>query len=318
MRTLLIEPQDQREHNPSYNDLRQALIWVLENIEAATHKVSASYSGSTNRKLPRLDLSPSGQQTSARAKRRHDSSGQGTERIIARLSPRSSYPQIIERLSTVPSGQDGLDNSAEALPSQPSYPISSLPDATPVTVASRGASLRKDKLIRTSTINHPPHVLPPIVPIKPTTAVPLPHFQNNPQKTNREPLGSKNRQDEYDNLLSAVSQAQTRVAILGRKCKAYEAEVSSLTKERSILTARIKSLEAHLQEVQQSRDEAQRQSVAKGAQYVDIMAMASKIQAQGDLDAQKWKAEKDNWQQERQSLLQKLAILQHQKEASFE
>jgi hypothetical protein len=76
----------------------------------------------------------------------------------------------------------------------------------------------------------------------------------------------------------------------------------------------VESLESQLQEIQESRDEAQRQSATKGKQYVDIMAMATKIQVQGDLDLQRWKVEKEEWEYERQTLAQRLAVLQRKNE----
>lgn len=77
----------------------------------------------------------------------------------------------------------------------------------------------------------------------------------------------------------------------------------------------IKSLESQLQEDQIRRDEVERQSASKGAQYVDIMAMALKVQGQGDLDMQEWKAEKKEWQQEKQALCQWLVIVRYEMEA---
>ena len=214
----------------------------------------------------------------------------------------------------ISSGQDQDDNFLGEPPSQPLFPIASLSGTISETAESTQASLGKDTLPRPPPMDQTSNVLPPIVSITPRTAAPLPHFQDTRQSNLRESLSPENIHLEHDSLSSALSQAQARVAILGRKCQAYEAEVSSFTKERSVLTAQIKSLESHLAEVQQSRDEAQRQSAAKGAQYVDIMAMASKIQAQGGLDAKKWRAEKEEWLQERQSLVQRLAVLQHGKE----
>ncbi len=76
----------------------------------------------------------------------------------------------------------------------------------------------------------------------------------------------------------------------------------------------METLESQLQEIQESRNEAQRESATKGKQYVDIMAMATKIQAQGDLDLQRWKVEKEEWEYERQTLAQRLAVLQRKNE----
>lgn len=54
----------------------------------------------------------------------------------------------------------------------------------------------------------------------------------------------------------------------------------------------------------QSRDEAQRQSSADGAQWRQIMAMSSQLQIKGAEETRKYKADRESWDQERQTLQQ--------------
>ena len=56
-------------------------------------------------------------------------------------------------------------------------------------------------------------------------------------------------------------------------------------------------MEGQVEELQQSRDEARRQLIANGAQYMRIMEMANRLQSQGAEDKKKWEAEKSELEQ---------------------
>ena len=99
------------------------------------------------------------------------------------------------------------------------------------------------------------------------------------------------------------------------KFQVSDAEINNLAEERIKLQERIEFLETQVEELQQSRDDVHKQSVAKGGQYMKIMAMSSKLQAQGASDFKKWKFEKDAWQQEKAQLLSKVAELEREKGA---
>jgi len=253
------------------------------------------------------------QQRFSRIKRKLSPLDTDVEMIIPKTSLRSGHPPSAVELSATTSGQDRQRNSL-GVPCPPSYPIFSTSRSISLTVKPAQASSGGNTLPLLSPISYPPYILPPIAPISPGTAAPSTHFPNLQHHINSGFLDSQLPRREYDDPLSALSQAQTRITILGRKCQACDAEIGSLTKERSIIRARVESLESQLQEIQESRDEAQRQSATKGKQYVDIMAMATKIQVQGDLDLQRWKVEKEEWEYERQTLAQRLAVLQRKNE----
>ena len=59
----------------------------------------------------------------------------------------------------------------------------------------------------------------------------------------------------------------------------------------------VATLEIQVEELQQSRDEARRQLVANGAQYMRIMEMANRLQGQGAEDKKKWEAERSELEQ---------------------
>jgi len=72
-----------------------------------------------------------------------------------------------------------------------------------------------------------------------------------------------------------------------------DVEINTLTDEKEKLQAQVIALEAQVAELTQGRDEARRQLVANGAQYMKIVEMASQLQAQGADDRKKWDREKE-------------------------
>ncbi len=296
----------------THSDLRRSLIWVLKSIESITCEANKIYPKSSNRQSPLLERPSSELQTSLGIKRKLSPLNTDIERVVHRPSPHSGYLRSFEGLSNAPLCQDHKACSVGELVPPPSSPIFPISRSTPMTEKCTPAYKRESNLPWPFPINQPPRTDPSILPTSLEKAAYLTRFHDLHQHINTGSPVSETPQRECDDPLSALSQAQTRIAILGRKCQACDAEISSLTKERSISRAQVRSLEFQLQEVQERIVEAQRQSATKEKQYVDIMAMASKIQIQGDLNMQKWKAEKEEWQQERQILAQRLAVLQHE------
>ena len=155
------------------------------------------------------------------------------------------------------------------------------------------------------------NVLPPISPSllmaqSPHTA----HLQDLQHQISTKSLALQILQREHDKLLAAFQRSQTRCATLDKKFQVSDAEINGLAEERIKLQEKLEFFESQVEELQQSREEAHKQSVANGAQYMQIMAMSSKLQAQGAADLKKWKAERDEWCQEKEELTSKLAVLQ--------
>ncbi|KAH7563435.1 hypothetical protein BM1_00482 [Bipolaris maydis] len=99
-------------------------------------------------------------------------------------------------------------------------------------------------------------------------------------------------QREYDNLLQKLERQKTKCATLEKKFEVSDCEINSLTDEKEKLQSQVVAFEGQVEELQQSRDEARRQLIANGAQYMRIMEMANRLQSQGADDKKKWDIER--------------------------
>jgi hypothetical protein len=104
-------------------------------------------------------------------------------------------------------------------------------------------------------------------------------------------------QREYDSLLQRLKSQNTTCATLEKKFEASDVEVHALTDEKEKLQAHVTAMECQVEELQQSRDEARRQLVVNGAQYMRIMEMANRLQSQGAEDKKKWESERTELEQ---------------------
>jgi DNA repair exonuclease SbcCD ATPase subunit len=104
-------------------------------------------------------------------------------------------------------------------------------------------------------------------------------------------------QREYDNLLQKLEQQTTKCTTLEKKFEISDAEINSLTDEKEKLQVQVAAMVTQVEELQQSRGEARRQLVANGAQYMRIVDMANRLQAQGAEDKKKWEAERSGLKQ---------------------
>jgi chromosome segregation ATPase len=110
-------------------------------------------------------------------------------------------------------------------------------------------------------------------------------------------LALQTLQREYDSLLQKLERQRTKCATLEKKFEVSDVEINSLTDEKERLHGHVAVLESQVDELQQSRDETRKQLVANGAQYMRIMEMANRLQAQGADDKKRWEAEKVELQQ---------------------
>lgn len=104
-------------------------------------------------------------------------------------------------------------------------------------------------------------------------------------------------QREYDNLLQKLERQKTKCVTLEKKFEVSDCEINSLTDEKEKLQSQVVALEGQAEELQQSRDEARRQLIANGAQYMRIMEMANRLQSQGVDDKKKWDVERTELEQ---------------------
>ena len=158
-----------------------------------------------------------------------------------------------------------------------------------------------------SLVNYPsPSITNTLPPISPSTQPPqsaqVAHIQDLQHQVSTKTLALQTLQLEHDNLLASYSRSQTRNKTLEKKCEMSESEMSNVSDERLRLQAQVDAFEAQVEELIRSRDEARKESVANGGQYLKIMSMASRLEAQGAADAKQWKTEKEAWEQERERL----------------
>jgi septal ring factor EnvC (AmiA/AmiB activator) len=110
-------------------------------------------------------------------------------------------------------------------------------------------------------------------------------------------LALQTLQREYDSLLQKLERQRTKCATLEKKFEVSDVEINSLTDEKERLNAQVAMLEAQVEELQQSRDETRKQLVDNGAQYMRILEMANRLQAQGAEDKKRWESEKADLRQ---------------------
>ncbi|KAF2034355.1 hypothetical protein EK21DRAFT_107978 [Setomelanomma holmii] len=123
------------------------------------------------------------------------------------------------------------------------------------------------------------------------------HLQDLQHQISVKTLAFQTLQREYDSLLQKLERQRTKCATLEKKFEVSDIEINSLTDEKEKLHMQITTLETQVEELQQSRDEARRQLVANGAQYMRIMEMANRLQAQGAEDKKRWEAERTELEQ---------------------
>ncbi len=158
-------------------------------------------------------------------------------------------------------------------------------------------------------------VLPTLSPTAdPSHSAQATHLQDLQHQISTKTLALQTLQCEHDNLLSAFSRSQIRCATLEKKFQVSDTEINTLTDDRIKLMSQIEVYEAQVEELNSSRDEARKQSVANGGQYMKIMAMASRLEAQGAADKKKWMSEKEAWDREKSEYCREIQSLQKERE----
>lgn len=157
-------------------------------------------------------------------------------------------------------------------------------------------------------------MLPPISPSLTGPVTHLPPPQDLRQLLDTKTLAFENLQREYQHLVSAFSRSQSRIACLDQSCSASIAEINDLADGRIRLEAYIETLEAKVRALQRLRDDIHTQSINEGAQYMKIMAMSSKLEAQCASDSLKFKAERERWALEKRSFTKRIGDLENEKQ----
>jgi predicted nuclease with TOPRIM domain len=191
--------------------------------------------------------------------------------------------------------------------------MGSLQDSPHHTASSPGSSfmppqspMQAPQPIRSTTLPSPSSlifqnapILPGISPPSTTgqTSVQNTHLQDLQHQVSVKTLALQTLQHEYDSLVQKLERQRSKCATLEKKLEISDVEINSLTDEKERLNMQVATLEAQVEHLQNSRDEARHQLVANGAQYMRIMDMANKLQGQGAEDKKKWEAEKTELEQ---------------------
>jgi predicted nuclease with TOPRIM domain len=104
-------------------------------------------------------------------------------------------------------------------------------------------------------------------------------------------------QRDYDSLVQKLERQTAKCATFEKKLEISDGEMNSLTDEKDRLSTQVSAMEGQIEELQQSRDEARQQLVTNGAQYMQIMDMANRLQAQSAEAKIRWQAEKAGLEQ---------------------
>ena len=138
------------------------------------------------------------------------------------------------------------------------------------------------------------------------------HLQDLQHELSKKSLALMTLKTEHETLLSAYSRQQTRCITLDKKSKVSDNEINTLTEEKLRLQDQVESLESQVEELLRARDDAQKRNVADSQQYMQIMAMSSKLQAQSAEETRRWKAEREKWEQEKSTLAARIQRLENQ------
>jgi hypothetical protein len=160
----------------------------------------------------------------------------------------------------------------------------------------------------TSNISHLPPLSPS--PSVSTSAALAAHLQDLQHQISTKTLAFQTLQREYEGLLGTFSRQQTRYATLDKKTKVSDVEIKTLAEEKIRLQSQVEALESQVEELIKGKEESHQQSVASGAQYMQIMAMSSQLQVQGVSDSRRWKVEKEKWEKEKQELAKRIKDLE--------
>lgn len=118
------------------------------------------------------------------------------------------------------------------------------------------------------------------------------HLQDLQHQVSVKTLTLQTLQREYDALLAKLERQRTKCITLEKKFEVSDVEINSLTEERERLQAQVAILEGQAEELTRGRDDARREMAESGRQYVRIVEMANRLQAQGADERKRWEDER--------------------------
>jgi uncharacterized protein YlxW (UPF0749 family) len=172
-------------------------------------------------------------------------------------------------------------------PSTPSYGINP-----------QGVNLPPPSSVHQSNNNY----LPPITAARSPDSALRDHTAALQHEVSVQKIALSSLQGEHDKLLAAFSRSKTRASALEKKHAVSDSEIISLTEEKLRLQAQVIELERDVEELGRSRDEFRQAAVQEGAQYVEIVQRASRLEEIAG-------EERKNWCKLREDMERTIAVL---------
>ncbi|TGO76334.1 hypothetical protein BELL_0161g00070 [Botrytis elliptica] len=194
---------------------------------------------------------------------------------------------------------------ARQLPSPPGRAFPS-PSPTSVSFSSNSGSTSYTGLSggpsQSSNSHTTNHILPPITNAQSSDSALQVHTAALQHEVSIQKIALSSLQSEHDKLLAAFSRSQSRASALEKKHEVSDIEIFSLTEEKTRLHAQVLELEGDVEDLAKSRDTYRQAAVQEGAQYVEIVKMASQLE-------EKTGEERKNWNKLRLEMEQRIEQL---------
>ncbi|KAG4440219.1 hypothetical protein IFR05_004298 [Cadophora sp. M221] len=190
----------------------------------------------------------------------------------------------------------------------PSPPGRSLPSPTSLnfpspSTSSYGSSAQPSSHLPPSGLHHSSlsNYLPPIGPAHSPDALQA-HTAALQHEVSVQKIALSSLQGEHNKLLAAFSRSQTRASALEKKHSVSDTEIISLTEEKLRLQSQVVELERDVEELARSRDEFRQAAVQEGAQYVEIVKRASRLEEVAGEERKGWNKMKLEMEQKIEAL----------------
>jgi hypothetical protein len=177
----------------------------------------------------------------------------------------------------------------------PSPPGRSLPSPTSLnfpspSAASYGGASQSVNLPPPSSLQHSSlgNYLPPLGTAHSSDSALQAHSAALQHEVSVQKIALSSLQGEHDKLLAAFSRSQTRASALEKKHAVSDSEIISLTEEKLRLQAQVIELERDVEELSRSRDNFRQAAVQEGAQYVEIVKKASRLEEMAGEERKSW------------------------------
>ncbi|RFU26226.1 hypothetical protein B7463_g10130, partial [Scytalidium lignicola] len=136
--------------------------------------------------------------------------------------------------------------------------------------------------------NNVSNVLPPISVAQSSDSALQAHTAALQHEVSVQKIALSSLQSEHDKLLAAFLRSQTRASALEKKHAVSDGEIISLTEEKLRLQGQVQELEKDVEELARSRDEFRQAAVQEGAQYIEIVKKATRLEEIASEERKNW------------------------------